>query len=527
MVTATCSTTFDVDAEFAAIIEQEFPRLTGRQTPQSMAFTSGDDLGHGRRAAKLAERLKWKLMPWQLWSLEHVLSQTDGRWTHPEACLLVPRQNGKSLVLVFRVIYGLFVLGENIIFSAHQWETAKALWQRMNMILKDVPSLRKRLAPKGGATCSQGRGVFMLRNGAKAVFTTRSQHAGRGLDRVDLLIYDEAYDLTEADMAALSPTKMAADDPQTIYTSSAVNAHSHTNGDVLTGVRRRGLRGEVGLFYAEWRAPDGSDRTDPKVWRAANPSYGIIQTDRKIGAELRSAETETAKIVFDVEYLGLGAWPGELGESEPPVSMQAWDQLIDLEAAPAGQSCLSVECEPSRVESGRVWSIGAAVDTAGGTHLQLGVHEPMSPADVVKRIAKIVKANDPVAVVMDAKSVARDLIADRLLKAGIEPEFVTAPLVSATTNGFLQAVDDKTITHDGDADVRAGLESAQLREIGDSGGVAWSRKAGGQTSHLIALSYALWGLDRFRPEPAEPVKKTTPAPVKTKAARSPWNKLAF
>lgn len=526
-MTGTCSTTYDVDAEFAELIEREFPKLSGRQTPEHLAFTTAPDLAHGKRAATLAARLKWTLMPWQLWSLEQILSKTDGRWTHPEACLLVPRQNGKSLILVFRVIYGLFVLGENIIFSAHQWETAKALWQRMNMILKDVPSLRARLAPKGGATCSQGRGTFLLRNGAKAVFTTRSQHAGRGLDRVDVLIYDEAYDLTEADMAALSPTKMAADDPQTIYTSSAVNAHTHSNGEVLTGVRRRGRLGELGLFYAEWCARQGADRTDPKVWREANPSYGVIQTDRKISAELRSAVTEAAKVSFDVEFLGIGAWPDELAEDEPPVNLDNWDALVNLDVVPAGQSCIAVECEPSRVDDGRVWSIGAAVDTETGTHLQLGIHEPMSPAEVVRRIAAIVKANDPVAVVMDAKSVARDLIGARLLKAGIEPELVTAPLVSATTNGFLQAVDDKTITHDGDAHVRAGLESAQLREIGESGGVAWSRKAGGQTSHLIALSYALWGLDRFRPEPAAPVKKTTVRAVKGTAAGSSWNKLTF
>lgn len=527
-MTVTCSTTFDVDAEFSALLEREFPKLTGRQTPEHLAFTVGGDLTHGRRAVKLAARLKWRLMPWQLWSLEQILAKEDGQWAHPESCLIVPRQNGKSLVLVFRVIYGLFVLGENIIFSAHQWETAKALWQRMNMILKDVPSLRKRLAPKGGATCSQGRGTFLLRNGAKAVFTTRSQHAGRGLDRVDLLIYDEAYDLTEADMAALSPTKMAAEDPQTIYTSSAVNAHTHSNGAVLTGVRRRGVRGERGLFYSEWRAPDGSDRSEPMVWRKANPSFGIIQTDRKIAAELRSAVTEAAKISFDVEFLGLGMWPDELGEVEPPVKLSAWDELADVEARPAGQSCVAVECEPSRSDAGRVWSIGAAVDTAAGTHLQLGVHEPLSPAEVVEKIAQIVKANDPVAVVLDSKSAARDLIGARLLKAGVEPEYVTAALVSATTNGFLQAVDDKEITHDGDVRVRDALEAAQLREIGESGGVAWSRRSGGQTSPLIALSYAKWGLGRFRPEPVQPVKKTTVRSVATAAQKSTsWQRMNF
>ena len=55
-----------------------------------------------------------------------------------------------------------------------------------------------------------------LANGARVVFTTRSANAGRGLERTDLIIYDEAYDLTEADMAALSPTAPTLPMEQTI-----------------------------------------------------------------------------------------------------------------------------------------------------------------------------------------------------------------------------------------------------------------------------------------------------------------------
>lgn len=124
------TTSENVDGIFAEIIAAEWPKLTGRQTPWAQSFTVGDS-AHGEKVVKLARRMKVRPMPWQNWSIEHIMSKDpDGTWTHPECCLIVPRQNGKSLILSLLVIYRMFVLGENIIFSAQQWETAKSLWKR-------------------------------------------------------------------------------------------------------------------------------------------------------------------------------------------------------------------------------------------------------------------------------------------------------------------------------------------------------------------------------------------------------------
>ena len=162
MLTSTTPSTIcdeDIDAKFAEIIAAEWPKLEGRQTPNSLAYTPGD-VELGRKAVELARRSASRIraMPWQSWSLERIMSKDpDGTWTHPECCLIVPRQNGKSLILSLRVLYGLFKLGEKIVFSAQQWETAKSLWKRTWNIVKTTPWMLKRVESK---TCSQGRGTI-------------------------------------------------------------------------------------------------------------------------------------------------------------------------------------------------------------------------------------------------------------------------------------------------------------------------------------------------------------------------------
>ena len=157
---ATSSTTSDedIDERFAEIIAAEWPKLTGRQTPFAQSFQVGSwELGE--KVVELARRMMVRTMPWQTWSIEKIMAKNpDGTWTHPECCLIVPRQNGKSLILSLVVIYRMFKLGEQIIFSAQQWETAKSLWKRTwNMVRSHVDLL----SLVESHTCSQGRGTIV------------------------------------------------------------------------------------------------------------------------------------------------------------------------------------------------------------------------------------------------------------------------------------------------------------------------------------------------------------------------------
>ncbi|WP_010541892.1 putative phage associated protein [Dietzia alimentaria] len=519
MATSSTTSDEDIDERFAEIIAAEWPKLTGRQTPFAQSFQVGSwELGE--KVVELARRMMVRTMPWQTWSIEKIMAKNpDGTWTHPECCLIVPRQNGKSLILSLVVIYRMFKLGEQIIFSAQQWETAKSLWKRTwNMVRSHVDLL----SLVESHTCSQGRGTIVLKSGAQVVFTTRSPNAARGLDRIDLAIYDEAYDLDLADLAALSPTQMAAPDPQSIYTSTAVNAEQQPNGMQLASVRARGLDHENRLFYAEWRAPDDAEMDKPETWRIANPAYGVIANEDKLSAEWRKfRKTEAGRKSFGCEYLGIGEWPTEGPEELPPVvDSEAWEDLKDLDAVAAGASCIAVECETVRDPSqrrARRWSIGAAVRTSTGKHLQLGYRGPGSPSEIARKVAEVVGLNDPVAVVIDSKSIAKDLLTKDLIDLGIEPEFVKAGQVSQATNGFLQGIDGRTYTHDGDPRVGDVLKRVQLREIGQAGGAAWERPKNEDIAPVIALTNAAWGLDEFDVAAVPP----PPAPEHEPATANP------
>jgi len=489
----------DLDEKFREIIAAEWPKLQGRQTPDALLYTVGD-VTLGLKAAELGRRSASRIrsMPWQSWSLEKILAKNeDGTWTHPECCLIVPRQNGKSLILMLRVLYGLFKLGENIIFSAHQWETAKALWKRTWAVVKTTPWMFKRVESK---TCSQGRGTIVLESGAQVVFTTRSPHAGRGLDEVDLEIYDEAYDLTEADMAALSPTKMAATDPQTIYTSSAVNEDDHPNGQVLASVRRRGRAAEeAGLFFAEWMDGDG-DRAEPETWRRANPSYGVIATEKKLRAEVVRFSTPAGRTKFDCEYLGRGNWPADPDETAVVIDSDAWGRMKDTKPRLRGQVALAIDLAEDR----KSWAIGAAQATAEGRkHLEVGFYRVATHAEVIAYVLAVITAWDPCVLVIDRKSRAK-VIVPKLIAAGVEPELTGAPQLAVAFDLFYDGAMAGELSHTGQKILDDALESATTREL-PGGDPVWARAG----SPLMVATWALWGLETFGADVAPPASPST------------------
>ncbi|MFD3748339.1 hypothetical protein [Nocardia sp. NPDC058633] len=495
----------DLDVAFADIIAAEWPKLVGRQTPDALLYTQGDTT-LGLKAAELGRRSTSRIrtMPWQGWSLEQILAKNaDGTWTHPECCLIVPRQAGKSTILMLRVLYGLFKLGEKIIFSAHQWVTAKALWKRTFAIIKSTPWMWKRVV---GHTCSQGRGTIELKSGAEVVFTTRSAHAGRGLDEIDLEIYDEAYDLTEGDMAALSPTKMAATDPQTIYTSSAVNQDQHPNGNVLASVRRRGRTGtETGLFFAEWMAEDG-DRSAPETWRLSNPSFGVIATEKKLRTEYVKFSTPAGRRSFDCEYLGRGDWPADQDETAPAIDPEVWADMKDTKPRLRGQIALSIAQSQDR----QWWAIGAAqATTEGRKHLEIGYYRTATHAEVVSYVLAVIAAWDPCVLVIDRKSSAA-VIVPKLIAAGVEPELVGAPELAVAYGLFYDGALAHELSHTGQKILTDGIESTSTRKL-PGGDDVWA----GAEPPLMTATWALWGLETFGIDvapPASPSRGAT-API--------------
>jgi hypothetical protein len=475
----------------ASLICEDFPQLEGRQEPHNLSIFDGD-VTHGMKSIELSRRAGVKSMPWQKASQHAILSMTpEGRWTHPDCCLIVPRQNGKSEILIQRCLYGLFKLGETIIYTAQRWKTARDAWKRTMQIIKSRAWLRNRVVR---STCSQGEGVIELESGESISFGTRSNDTGRGLTKVDLIIYDEAYNLTDGELSAMSFVQMAAENPQTIYASSAVNAEQHPNGAVLAAIRKRGLGFDEGLYFAEYMAPDEMDRESEETWKYANPSYGVVQTAEKILQIMKRLATAAGRKGFDVEALGRGDWPVEVEAASWSVIPElVWTDLkVDVRPELTGPVAIAID----RSHGGRRWAISAAQRTVDGRiHVEVGYFKTASNADAVSYLIAIIAAWDPCALVIDSKSPAKVLL-PLLIAAGIEPIMGTASNMIAACQGLFDDATDSMLCHTNQPALTGALEGAAKRTL-PGGDWAWAQLGDVVISPLVAATLARWALITF------------------------------
>lgn len=490
---------------------EDFPALTGKQTPLNLREAPGGH-EHGRKTVELARRVGVKPMPWQQHEIKAInATHPDGTWVHSDAILIVPRQNGKSLIVALIVIYRIFVLGQNVLFTAQQWETAKELWEHTWKIVKGRRFLNKLVTSH---TCSQGRGTIFLSNGGRVVFTTRSQDAGRGLTKVDLLIYDEGYNVKDAEVAALAFLSQAAEDPQVFFMSSAVHRDfpQHQNGKVLSAMREQALKEwdeDEPIYLAEYAAPEDLDPEDEGTWRLANPSYGVIATAKKLRKIMRRMNTDEGRINFGVEALGWAKWftVEDLDEFTPVISVEDLDEVMTADPPTLSYSVVSVDAAPDR----SVCSISVAGRTGrGSTYGMVGYHGPLNVDAVVSAVKQVIDAADPMAILVDPKSPAAVII-DPLERAGYDIVQMKWADVKSATLSFLQGVDDRMYELQDSQIIRDGFDCAELREDKD-GGVAWSRRSG-VISQIVALTNAMWGVARHAPP-----QKTGTIPAATPVA---------
>ena len=92
----------------------------GRQTPTT-AFVLPYRKTHGEEAINLYNNTGRTAQPWQELLIYDMLAYNDDDlWVHTKYGYAVPRQNGKNEIVIIRELYGLLVLGERIIHTAHR-----------------------------------------------------------------------------------------------------------------------------------------------------------------------------------------------------------------------------------------------------------------------------------------------------------------------------------------------------------------------------------------------------------------------
>lgn len=202
------------------------------------------------------------LMPHQVLAGRYLTALGPEGWLFREVCIVMARQNGKTELLLPRIVMDLRA-GKRILHTAHRMRLARKIFLRAaHALAKEASSIRY----------AQGQEEIFMPNGGSYVIVA-AQRGARG-ESADTLIVDELREFEDFDvMAATGPTLAASPDPQTIYLSNAGSDLSV----VLNDLRRRGENGGDGeLAYLEWSADPDRRIDDRYGWGQANPAIGHL-----------------------------------------------------------------------------------------------------------------------------------------------------------------------------------------------------------------------------------------------------------
>jgi phage terminase large subunit-like protein len=80
----------------------------------------------GSELSQFATEIGLPLLPWQEWIAEMAHKvKPDGRWKHSNICVVVARQNGKSTLMMVRIMAGMYLWNDGLqIGSAHRLTTS-------------------------------------------------------------------------------------------------------------------------------------------------------------------------------------------------------------------------------------------------------------------------------------------------------------------------------------------------------------------------------------------------------------------
>jgi hypothetical protein len=465
------------------------------------------DLCAGHEACEFYTKMTGRRpLPWQELAVCEMLAERylpdwdRWKWAADDAALIVARQNGKGDVLLIIELYFLFVLKVRRVFHTAQLQrTASDAHKRMTAVIKASPKLLAQL-DRGlrGIRYGKGDERIITTDGREIIFFTRSDNAGRGLFG-DLLICDEAYDLTEGELAALSPLIKTSESPLVIYTSTPVDGDTMPNGYVLAGVRKRALNGEARLCWLEWSCPKkdypGRDLRlqDEAMWAMANPSMGMEIAPGRVLLDAETIDGDRKRMgarKFLVEDLCAPDWwpDPDLEEAEEVPFNPADFAAATRRAVPMlDPVTLGIDRSPSGETS-----LTVAGWRADGTWSSETIYHRRGTDWLVPAVVALTDYWRPAVLVIDAAGPAGALVAD-LLAAKLEPVVTGIAEMGRAAQGMVDDfLEGRYVPTEGDTAIATAVEIARWRPLGDA--KAFARKGYGDIGPLVAAALAGLGL---------------------------------
>lgn len=481
--------------------------MTVRCGSQEPTFEVVSDYHHtfGPKAVALFNRWGVRYYPCQEHELDLFLARDSrNRFACRTICITKPRQNGKSFGVRFYATWCAAVEGRHVLFTAHRGKTVRKMFKFMRMFVLNHQDLKEKLmpGPDGIYKAAGSEGIYFA-NGGMIEFATRTDGGARG-ETYDVIIFDEAQELTDEQYDAVVPTTIASEsgDPQKIYLGTPP-------GPKCAGTVFRGLHDKVhagnttGIWWVEWAATSIPDMSDPmavlELVYQTNPAMGYrIKED--VMLDVINAATNPDG--FAREFLG---WWVDLSENvNAVITVAEWSKCAIAKPTREGDVTYAVRFSPD----GKTAALAACHYKQGGVPF-VYVVDSRSMAHGLGWFVSTLAQNWEKAklIVIDGQANAQTLY-NRLVEAGVKKKALRlAKSTDATSaySGFLNAVREGHVTHYGQPTLDRSATGSEKRLIGKSGGWGFESTETADATLVEACCWAHWGATTSKRKPGRKV----------------------
>jgi hypothetical protein len=464
------------------ILDQAQSGLGGVQTPR--IHSKLNDLpSKGQEMIDFATEIGIQLMDWQKFVAIHAHKvKEDNRWATNEVGLLCARQQGKSTLMMLRILTGMFVWHEGLqLASAHRLTTSLETFRQIVTLIEQHPELEKEVKKIRWQHGAEEIELF----GNRRFVVKAANNAARGLSKPETIHMDELREYKDEDAwSSMRYSMMSAKNPQVWVYSSAGDQHSV----ILNKLRERALASAttndpIGWF--EWSAePDApihlpSGDVNWSAFAQANPSLGItIHPDNILAAINDPPDIVRTEL--------LTQWVDTINSAIDP---QKWGmcQIDPIPLDPEQPTWLGLDLSPDR----KFGALVAAQRLSGERFYVQLLHTwsndySLNDLAVANDIAPYVRKYNTQTVAYSAKT--SQAVASRLIPAGIQTTVMDGAIYAESCDRWLGAINSHRLQHSGNEELTQQTLSAAKLPYGDGSWIIGRRASRVAVCAAVATS---------------------------------------
>lgn len=468
-------------------------RRYGNQKPRIDIYNNGD-IELADKTIQLCEAYGIKLLPWQKAVLYRWMATDEfGKWANPECGLSVPRQNGKTELIIVRIIGGMVFLGEALVYTAQSDNTVKEIKRRVMRFFYDAEEELRDMLTDEFDNEPKSLDYIELRNRGRCVFRTRTRTNGLGSTN-DTLINDEAQEETDAQQEALLPTLASgkSQNHQTIRAGTPPTAGS--SGTVWTRTRNSVLNGKAENYcWQEWSVESITDVMDEAAWYFANPSLGYFLMITAVRNEAATMATDS------FNKMRLGWYAGV--ENMRAITDDEWNPLAvtEVQLPESPNLVYAVKFAPDR--SAVSLAVGIIMPDSR-VHVEIIERRQMNAGIawlaswLIERWRKCNK------IIIDGAA-GTQLLVEELVRSDpkISKRILTPNVkeAGAAYSSFHTAIQQRLLTHFNQPALNVSIKTVKRRDIGRDGMFGYASMNNDiQSDPTEAAAFAYYGAVRFK-----------------------------